>query len=136
MLGAAFALLTVSLVNSATLEGSRLVRMGRSAQRLEAADGIPHAHEQDEPETALAGLVVGGLVRADAPATVHAAPPGRTRIARTSEGASTSHLVWPMHAPALDGAPPGAGIRLTSHDAHPLSARTSRPCLGRAPPTA
>src|SRR5690348_9017182 len=82
MLGAAFALLTVSLAGSGTLEGGRLVRMGRNAQRLEAADGIPHSHEQDEPDPAPSGLVVaqailGGASQSPALNAVHAAPPGR-----------------------------------------------------------
>jgi hypothetical protein len=136
MLAAALAVLTVSLASSATLEGSRLVRMGRSAQRLEAADGIPHAHEQDEPDAAPAGLVVDRVMEAGALGAVHASPPGRTSIAPTRLRGSTSHLVWPIHTPALAGAPPGDGIRLTHHDLRPRLVRTIRPALGRAPPSA
>jgi hypothetical protein len=136
MLGAALALLTVSLAGAATVEGGRLVRTGRSAQRLEAADGIPHSHEQDEPDSSLAGLVVGRAVRATAPRAAHAVPPGQTWSGRTAPHGSTSQLVWPIHTPALAGAPPGPSTRLTHADVNPLSARTIRPALGRAPPTA
>ena len=125
MLAAAIALLTVSLAGAGTLEGGRLVRTGRSAQRLEAADGIPHSHEQDEPDCSLAGLVVGAW---QTTATgVHAAPPGHR---------SASHVAWLTRTHALTGAPSDRGIRLSNHDVLPHSARITRPTLGRAPPTA
>jgi hypothetical protein len=141
MLGAAFALLAVSLAGSATIEGGRLVRMGRSAQRLEAADGIPHSHEQDEPDPAPSGLVVAQAVRAAviqpaALSAVHAAPPGRTWSGRTTARLLAPQVVWPIHAPVLAGAPPGAATWLTFADVLPRSTRSIRPALGRAPPAA
>jgi hypothetical protein len=133
MLAAAFALLAVSLAGSGTLEGGRLVRVGRSAQRLEAADGIPHSHEQDEPDPAPSGLMVSGAAALN---RIHAAPPGHAWNGRAKLRAPAAPLVWPMFTPALAAAPPGARTRLTLHDVYPLSARPIRPALGRAPPTA
>ncbi len=137
MLVAAVALLTASLAGSGTLEEGRLVRMGRGAQRLEAADGIPHAHEQYEPDSAPTGLVVAGPGWAATPVTVQGAPPGDASGGRTTTPPrSTSQLVWPIHTTALTGAPPGRVVRLAPHDLRPRSVRTIRPALGRAPPTA
>jgi hypothetical protein len=141
MLGAAFALLTVSLAGSGALEGSRLVRMGRSAQRLEAADGIPHSHEQDEPDPAPSGLVVAQAIQSTvtdnaALRFLHAAPPDRTSSGRAPLRLFTSQAVQPGHAPALAGAPPGVAAWLTLQDVFPRSTRSIRPALGRAPPAA
>ena len=135
MLAAALALLTVSLAGAGTLEGGRLVRTGRSAQRLEAADGIPHSHEQDEPDFSPAGLVVGAR-QTPAAGGVHAAPLGQRWSDRTALHGSTSQLAWLIRTPVLTGAPSDRGIRLSHHDVLPHSARITRPTLGRAPPTA
>ena len=134
MLAAALALLTVSLAGTGTLEGGRLVRTGRSAQRLEAADGIPHSHEQDEPDFSAAGLVVGA--QAAAMGGVHAAPPGQRWVGQTAGHAFTSQPAWLIRTSVLAGAPSDRGIRLSNHDVLTHSARITRPTLGRAPPTA
>lgn len=115
----ALAVVTVSLVGSAAAERDVMVRRGRStSHRLDSIDGMAHAHEVSEPDTAPAGLTFGGTA-ATSPATPRVdSPPALVAAGAVIGRPDVGSL---QHARTASGAPPTIGVRPTPGRAPPIA---------------